>query len=117
MSACCIGVWINVQKFEAHSHLRFYDTDHGEHLYFPASCVSVPRTRARTSSGRRAQTNRVDQTLWRACRCQVPGGITSHSDLERDSRSNRARNRQPPKLFSLTGSSSWAKNLLCAKCA
>jgi hypothetical protein len=31
-----MGVWINVQKFGAPSDLRFYDTDHGEHLYFPA---------------------------------------------------------------------------------
>jgi len=44
---CCIGVSINVQKFEAHSHLRFHDTDHGEHLYFLPSCVSV------VGSGRR----------------------------------------------------------------
>src|SRR6266446_6054522 len=33
---CCIGVSINVQKFEAHSRLWFHDADHSQHLYFLA---------------------------------------------------------------------------------
>src|SRR5712691_5930770 len=33
---CCIGARINVQKFEAHSHLRVHHTDDCEHLYLLA---------------------------------------------------------------------------------
>jgi hypothetical protein len=33
---CCAGIWINVQKFKAHSHLRFHHTDHCEHSCFLA---------------------------------------------------------------------------------
>src|SRR5260370_12940928 len=32
----CVGVWINIQKFEAHSHVRFHYTDRCEHLCFLA---------------------------------------------------------------------------------
>src|SRR5260370_37266566 len=30
---CCIGGWINVQKFDAHSHLWFHHTHHCQRLY------------------------------------------------------------------------------------
>src|SRR5258708_23996262 len=33
---CCLGVWVNVQKFEPHSHLRLHHTDHCERLYLLA---------------------------------------------------------------------------------
>src|SRR6266852_2358589 len=33
---CCMGVWINVQKFEAPPQLRFLHTHHCQHLYLLA---------------------------------------------------------------------------------
>jgi hypothetical protein len=55
---CCIAVWINVQKFAAHSDLGDEHADRCEHLYFLVfvlersadSGVDLPACTARTQN-------------------------------------------------------------------